>query len=143
MKLHTRATAASYLAGHGLPAAEITKVLGGFEFGRPVYEHHFWPNDDLYQFVRLSSASDRSPSAGNWFGLAGVTPSGVAINEGLAGRQLVRFKVVAPFDALEGTAAACAVDLGTAIGGKGGSTQVYVPRALIGHLRSAGPADRW
>jgi hypothetical protein len=133
-------SATAFLADHGIETEKISEILQGFDFGRPIYLHDFWPDDELYQLVRHSSAMERSVRAGNWFGLAGITASGVAINDGLSGRHLVRYKVVSHFRALEGTAARFKVDLGKAIGGKGGSTQIFVPRRLIGHLCSVGPA---
>ena len=87
--------------------------------------------------MRRPTATDPSPAAGNWFGLAGMTSAGVAIDDGLGGRGLVAFT------ALEGTAARFALDRGKGIGGAGGATQVYVPRNLLGHLRPMGPGERW
>ena len=140
----TRLTAGDLLLTQGVhPVAEVEKVLSGFDFSRPVYEHDFWPDDVLFQLVRLPSALDPLPSSGNWFGLAGITASGVAVNEGLAGRRLASFKVVSPFKALEGTAARFKVNLGSAIGGEGGATQIFIPTRLLGHLHSLGPAERW
>jgi hypothetical protein len=91
----------------------------------------------------LPSATLPVPTAGNWFGLAGITTKNVAINDGLSGRRAAKFEVLAWFKALEGTAQELPVDLGRAIGGPGGGTQVFVPSFLLGHLQSIGPVDRW
>ena len=123
--------------------AEIEKILGGFDFDQPVYEQDFWPGDFLYQLIRLPSSTLPLPIAGNWFGLAGLTTKGVAINDGLSGRRAAKYEVRAWFKALEGTAKELPVDLGRAIGGPGGATEVFVPSFLLGHLQSIGPVDRW
>ena len=141
MKMLTPPTAAALLLAQGVPCArEVDKVLSGFDLGKPLYEQDFWPEDVLFQLIRLPSVRDPVPAPGNWFGLAGITASGVAINGGLAGRSLAAFKVVSPFKAVEGTAASFKVDLGRALGGKGGASQVFVPSGLLGHLQSLGPA---
>jgi hypothetical protein len=142
MRTLTRRTAAELLRKQGVTSeAEVKKVLSGFDFGKPIYEHDFWPEDILYQFIRRPSAVDPLPNTGNWFGLSGITTSQVAINEGLAGRSLVAFKVTTPFSALEGTAAHFKVDLGKAIGGEGGGTQIFVPKSLIFYLSAWRPRD--
>lgn len=137
-------TAAALLRGQGVrPERLIEQILDGFDFSKPAYAHDFWPGDVLYQLMRLPSAAQPFMATGNWFGLAGITTSGVAINDGLSGRQAVRFEVIAPFTALEGTARALPADLGTAIGGRGGATQIYIPKALLGHLQALGHVERW
>jgi len=144
MRVLDHKTAADLLRSQGVgPNADVEKVLNGFDFSRPVYEHDFWPGDVLYQLIRLPSATLPLPATGNWFGLAGITTRGVAINDGLSGRQAVKFEVVAPFRALEGSAKTLPVNLGTAIGGPGGATQIFLPRTLLGHLQSKGAVDRW
>lgn len=142
MRMLNPRSATALLQSQGVHAPEIEKIFTGFDVGKPLYEHDFWPDDTLWQLVRMPSASLPSPATGNWFGLVGVTSSGVAINDGLAGRRLVRFRVVAHFKALEGTAKTLPADIGTGIGGLGGATQVYVPRALLGRLVATGGADR-
>jgi hypothetical protein len=145
MKLLTAADAAGLLARQGVVSeSEIEKILSGFDLGKPLTAMDFWPEDVLYQFIRLPSSGDPLPYTGNWFGLAGITMGGVSINSGLAGRRLASFKVVAPFVALEGTAVALPQNLGNGIGGPGGGgTQIFVPRALLGCLQSVGPAEPW
>jgi len=144
MRILDRNSAAEFLRGQGVsPDREIEKILRGFDFSKPAYEQRFWPGDVLYQLIRLPSAMQPLMATGNWFGLAGITTGGVAINDGLSGRQAVRFEVISGFTALEGTAKELPVDLGIAIGGKGGATQIYLPRTLLGHLRALGNVDRW
>ena len=144
MRMLDRTSAERFLSEQGVqPASEVKNVLSGFDFSKAIYEHDFWPGDVVYQFVRLPSATDPAPSSGSWFGLAGLTPSGVAINEGLAGRRLARFKVLAPFKALEGTAVKFKINISSGIGGRGGATQIFIPRGLVGHLQSLGVAERW
>lgn len=144
MQLLDRAAAEALLASQGVgSAAEVAKILSGFKLDSALYAMNFWPEDIVYQFVRKPSHSEPHPTTGNWFGLAGITTATVAINSGLAGRHLAQFKVIAPFVALEGTAARLRVNLGTAIGGKGGATQVLIPRALLGCLEAVGPAEPW
>ena len=144
MRILTEQSAADLLRWQGVaPQPEIEKVLSGFDFEKPMYEHDFWPDDILYQLIRKPSATLPVPGTGNWFGLAGITTRGVAINDGLAGRRAAQFKVLMPFKALEGTARPMAIDLGSGIGGVGGATQIYVPRMLLGRLQALGPEDRW
>jgi putative RNase toxin 46 of polymorphic toxin system len=144
MRILNRNTAGDLLRSQGIATkVDVEKVLNGFDFSKPVYEHEFWPGDVLYQLIRLPSATLPVPATGNWFGLAGITTGGVAINDGLSGRQAVKFEVVASFRALEGSAKALPVDLGSAIGGTGGATQIFLPRTLLGHLQSVGPVARW
>lgn len=144
MRLLDRQSAAAFLRMQGvMPETELEKVLSGFDFTKPVYEHAFFPGDRLYQLVRLPSFDLPNPVAGNWFGLAGLTTGKVAINDGGAGRRAGQFEVLVQFSALEGTAREFAVDLRIGIGGPGGGTQIFVPRTLLGRVRSVGPVDRW
>jgi len=134
--------AAAFLASQGVqPASEVKKILSGFDFSKSAYEHHFWPGDTLYQFVRHISVGNPVAARGSWFGLSGVTMRGVAIFGGLAGRTSHKFEVVHPFSALEGTAARLPADWDNEIGGPGGATQVFVPRMYAGHIRSLGPSE--
>ena len=144
MRILSHDTAVDLLRSQGLSnGAEAERVLDGFDFNKPVYEQDFWPGDVLYQLIRNPSSSLPLPTAGNWFGLAGITTRNVAINDGLSGRHAAKFEVLAWFRALEGTAKELPVDLGRAIGGPGGATQVFIPSFLLGRLQSAGPVDRW
>ena len=143
MRILNRQTATDLLRAQGVGAADTEKVLGGFDFSKPIYEQEFWPGDVLYQLIRLPSAMQPSLTTGNWFGLAGITTDNVAINDGLSGRQATKFEVTAHFSALEGSAAELPVNIGTAVGGRGGGTQVFLPRMLLGRLQSMGPVERW
>ena len=144
MRVLNRDTASAWLRSQGITdQAKVAEILGGFDFSRPIYENDFWPGDVLYQLVRLPSAVKPDMLPGNWFGLAGLTTKGVAINDGGSGRQAMKYEVVAYFKALEGTAKTLPVNVGSAIGGPGGMTQVFMPRALLGHLQCLGHVDRW
>lgn len=144
MRILDRESARALLRLQGVMSeAEIKKVLSGFDFSHPVYEHVFFPGEILYQLVRLPSFYLPSPMTGNWFGLAGLTTGRAAINDGGAGRRAGQFEVVMQFCALEGIAKKLAVDLEKAIGGPGGGTQIFVPRTLLGRVRSVGPVERW
>ncbi len=143
MRMLNQQSAEVLLTSQGVPPREAKKIMSGFDVSKPMYEHQFWDGDKLFQLVRLPSATDPLPSTGNWFGLTGMTSSGVAVNDGLSGRRLVEFRVAAPFTALEGTAARFVGSLHSGIGGPGGQTQVFVPRHLVAsRLESVGPAER-
>ena len=150
---------------------KLEDVLSGFDFDKPLYEHQFWPGDEIFQLARLPSlpqelprnATDldsqhdfreslddpsrlvsRPPSPiGNWFGLRGITTRGVAINDGLAGRQALRFEVIVNLRALEGAAAALRRNIGTGIGGPGGQTQIFIPSMMLNRLECRGQIGRW
>jgi len=139
MKRFTRTDAVAFLQGHGIKhPSHIDEIMSGFDLTRPLYEHLLQFDDELFQYVRNPSAGHLDAAAGNWFCLAGASRGGLAIIDGLAGRQLHTFKVVAPFAALEGTAAKVQKNWQYSIGGVGGATQLYVPARFIGHLQSAG-----
>lgn len=142
MKLMNKAEASEFLSKQGVePDKKVKEVLSGFDLSRPMYEHFFSPGDELYQFVRLPSVGSPVFERGCWFGLSGVSLGGAAIFGGLAGRTLQRFKVIHPFSALEGTAAPFPIDWQLEIGGRGGMTQVFVPRKYAGLIRSLGSAQ--
>jgi hypothetical protein len=144
MRFFDRQGALDFLRTQGVSGeSDLERILGGFDFDRPVYEQSFWQGDFLYQLIRMPSASLPSPNVGNWFGIAGMTTHGVAINDGVSGRRAVQFEVVSPFTALEGSARPLPVDVFSAIGGAGGGTQVFVPTKLLGRLQSVGAVDRW
>lgn len=144
MRMLDRQSAEALLAAQGVPPSEVKKVMTGFDLAKPMYEHRFWEGDRLFQLVRLPSATDPLPSTGSWFGLAGMTSSGVAVSDGLSGRRLVELEVALAFTALEGTACRFAGSIHSGIGGAGGQTQVFVPRhVVLAKLVSVGPADRW
>ena len=150
---------------------KLDDVLSGFDFDKPIYEQQFWPGDEVFQLARLPSLPQESPRhhtnrdsqydfrqvladpsrlvrripspIGNWFGLRGITTRGVAINDGLAGRQALRFEVIIGLRALEGTAARVKRNIGTGIGGPGGQTQIFIPSMLLNRLECRGQVDRW
>lgn len=143
MRKVNRKDAETFLRSQGLSANGVAQTLGGFDFDRPAYIQDFWPGDTIYQLVRNPSFETPLPSVGNWFGLAGITTASVAINDGISGRWLAKFEVTVPFKALEGTAAKLHTDVGRAIGGTGGGTQIFIPSMLRGYLKPLGAADRW
>jgi len=124
-----------YLARHGMTDSSVVQeIQAGFDTRRPIYERLFEPGEVLYQLMRLSSFRSPSPNRGDWFGLAGITPNSVAVLHGLAGRSTHKFR---------GTAAGLGRDWGKEIGGPGGGTQVFVPRALAGFIVPIGPVKSW
>jgi len=144
MRVLNKEGAGALLRSQGVADSKaLEEILKGFDFDKPAYEQDFWPGDVLYQLIRMPSAKYPVIVPGNWFGIAGITTQNVAINDGLSGRNLVRYEVLAPFKALEGTAKELPVDIGTGVGGAGGGTQIFLPSILLGHLRSLGPAPRW
>jgi hypothetical protein len=108
-----------------------------------VYEQTFEEGQDLFQYIRGSSAGDSGPGAGNWFCLAGATTKGVAIIDGGSGRTLHRYTVNATFTAIEGAARPQSTNWSWSGGGPGGATQIYVPPRLIGHLSAVASHARW
>ena len=144
MRILNKEAAAELLRSQGITSrAELEMIVDAYDFDKPVYEHDFWPGDVLYQLRRLQSFHAPLSPTGNWFGLAGVTSHGVAINDGLSGREAIEFEVIAHFRALEGTARALPQNLGTGIGGPGGQTQVFLPRPLLFRLEAKGGVNRW
>ena len=140
MKRLTQDELRAYLRAHDVrPAKTIENIISGFDFRQPVYEQPMEPGQELFQFIRNVSHSERSPRTGNWFALASARMAGLAIFGGGAGRHLHRFVVNHEFTAIEGTAGALPPDWGWAGGGPGGHTQIYVPPKFLGHLGSLGP----
>jgi hypothetical protein len=145
MKLISADEARSYLRDKGVPSAErIEQVIDGFDLNCAVYLQNFEPPTELYQYMRKPSSPDLSPMAGNWFCLKGATASGLAIIDGLSGRQLHRFRVARSFHALEGTAKRQSTNWKWSGGGPGGLTQIYVPSPLVrASMLAIGGEDRW
>jgi len=144
MQMLTKETAETWLAEQGVRQDEIVKVMSGFDLTRPLYLNQFWPGDRLFKMIRLPSALDPVPTTGQWFGLAGMTTAGVAINDGLSGRRLAEFSVSSSFQGLEGTAAPFNGSIHSGIGGPGGQTQVFIPYLVqMTRLSSVGPAAPW
>ena len=132
-----------WLARHGITADQVEKVLAGFDLAKPLVEEFFDPGDQLFQYVRGSEFKDLNPAAGGWFARAGATPASLAILEGAAGRRLHRFKVVAGFTCIEGTAGKFRRNVMLDIGGEGGASQVFVPAMYRGCIRAVGAQERW
>ena len=144
MRAITRSDADAYLRRYGVSdPKKIQEVIRGFDLNKPMYEQFLSIGERLYQYIRNPSRFDAGPSSGNWFALVGATTSGLAIIDGISGRRLHKFEVIAPLYALEGVAARMSIDWLWAGGGEGGGTQIYVPPNLLGHLQPVGAQDRW
>ncbi len=63
--------------------------------------------------------------------------------DGLAGREVHRFRAYSELVALEGTASRLSTNWNAEIGGMGGDTQLFVPPMLLGRIHSIGNADPW
>ncbi|MCR5885789.1 hypothetical protein LRS03_24195 [Rhizobacter sp. J219] len=144
MKLLNEAGARDYLDRNGVTNPVIVKaILDGFDLGKPMYEQRLEPDTELFQFMRRPSAGKPDLRVGNWFCLPGASRSGLAIMDGLSGRETHRFQVGSELVALEGTASRLSLNWEYEIGGQGGHTQLYVPPRLLGHIRSLGNAHPW
>jgi hypothetical protein len=131
-----------YLRRNGIvEPRQVNQILTGFDFNEPIYEHQVSPGDTVYQFVRLPSADRMSPTTGNWFALRGATKAGLAITDGLAGRRLHEYRVVAAADVLEGTAKGMEMKWDWDGGGPGGATQIYIPPNLLGCVEYVSPSE--
>lgn len=141
MKWLNQTEVKNYLMKNGLAQRSlVVDVLSGFDLSQPIYEQLLEEGDEIFQFIRRSSAGDMSPRVGSWFALPGATTQSVAIIDGGAGRRLHRFRVVRAFLALEGAARNFPLNWKLGIGGKGGGTQLYVPPRYLGHLDAVAPA---
>lgn len=127
MNAYNDVFARKYLAANGVSAAKADDVVKGFDLGAPVYETRLSAGDIIFQFVRRPSAGNGMPRLGNWFCLAGAELSGLAIISGGEGRVACKVRVIAPMTVLEGTASPQAVNWGWSGGGKGGTTQMFMP----------------
>jgi hypothetical protein len=136
--------ARAWLRANGVTSpGKIDEVIDGFDFGHPVYIRSFEPGEDLYQYIRLPSATGNSPMAGEWFCLKGATTAGLAIIDGNTGRRLHHYRVARDFQAMEGTARNMPINWGWSGGGPGGLTQVYIPAPLVrASLQPVGAAER-
>ena len=134
----------AYLRANGVAhPALVHDVLSGFDSQKPIYETPLDFETELYQYMRRPATGRPDLRVGNWFCITGASRRGLGIIDGLAGRELHRFRVVSPFVALEGTASKIARNWQFEIGGRGGSTQIYVPPRFIGHIQSLGTAAPW
>ena len=143
MKWLSQSEAENYLRRNGVTTLQaIAEVLSGFDFSRPIYEQILEEGQEIFQFIRTPSAANLSPNAGSWFALPGATTQSVAIIDGGSGRRFHRFSVERSFVALEGVAREFPLTWKFEIGGKGGGTQIYVPRIYLGHLSAGSAAQR-
>jgi hypothetical protein len=141
--------AENYLRRYGVTSADdIKKVLSGFNFDRPVYEQPIARGEIYFQFVRTPALHDESPALGDWFCLRGQDLRRLAIYSPGGARRVGEFEVIEDAIVLEGIAKSFRVSPQMAgkypqlarlgIGGRGGGTQIYVPRALRAALRLRG-----
>jgi hypothetical protein len=143
MKCLKQTEVENYLRNNGLATHnEISDVLSGFDFTKPIYEMLLEEGHDIFQFIRNPSAANTSPAVGSWFALPGATTDSVAIIDGGSGRRFHRFRVARSFMALEGSAKMFPLTWKFEIGGTGGGTQIFVPRIYIGHLNAISAATR-
>lgn len=131
-------TAEKYLRKHGIiNDAEIKEILSGFNFTKPVYENRIWPGDRIYQFIRKPNFKG-SFETGRWFSLKGANMDSLGIFSGESGSRLTEFLVTNEIVVLEGTAKELALNWSWAGGGKGGATQLFIPRQFFYALEGAG-----
>lgn len=121
----------------------VDNVLSGFDLAQPVYEQRLEPGAELFQYMRRPAVGRPDLRVGNWFCLRGASRDGLAIMDGLAGRELHHFRISAELVALEGVASRLSPHWVAEIGGGGGATQIYVPPRLLGHVHSIGHAHAW
>ena len=134
---HTRIV--NFLARHGVTdAKQVHDIISGFDLTKPVYERLVQEDERLYQFIRNSDVAKPVPTTGNWFYISGATMDSLAIFSGAAGRRLVEFTVSYPVSTIEGTASAIKRDWNWAGGGRGGGTQIYLPRQALFALVAKG-----
>lgn len=134
-----------YLMQNGIDnPGRIQGIIDGFDLDEPVYHYYLEPGEEIYQYVRTSTAEDQFITTGNWFALPGASMDALAIFGG-SGRMPTKFSVIHDTVALEGTAAKYPKTWQfkkggreVAIGGKGGATQMYIPRNLLGRLQYNG-----
>ena len=131
-KAQSRETIEHYLKRNGIADIHsIKKIISGFDLSKPVYEQRIWQTDKLLQYVRNPSASFNEIKVGTWFSLKGATMDSLAIFGGGAGRNLVEFRVKYSIVGLEGIAKEFRTRWTLALGGKGGSTQIFIPKKLL------------
>jgi hypothetical protein len=132
-----------WLATHGVNPDAAKQVVSGFDLNKPLIEEFFEIGDRLFQYIRGSSAGVLAPLRGNWFARAGASLDQLAILEGVAGRRLHRFSVIASFSSVEGTAAKFGRNVLKDLGGAGGASQIFVPHMYCGRVRAVGGQERW
>ena len=143
MKDRNRDIIVKFLAKYGIADEQTTsKVVGGFDLARPVFERLLEKGERLFQFIRNVELGNPCPLTGNWFCLAGATMDAVGIFSGGAGRRLVEFTVNRPVWSLEGTAGPIERSWAWAGGGSGGATQIYLPCPALFALTGKGTHSR-
>ena len=133
-----------YFARNGVVnSVLVSNVLSGFDLTKPMYEQRLEPGTELFQYIRRPASGRPDLRVGNWFCLRGASRSGLAIMDGLAGREIHHFRVYSELVALEGTASRLSPNWHHEVGGRGGDTQLFVPPLLLGRIHSIGNADPW
>lgn len=144
MKWLTKDEVRSYLRSNDVSSEKtIEEIIKGFDFDKPIYEQTLEAEQKIYQYVRNASFADLSQRTGNWFCLRGATTSGLAIIGGGSGRRVHKYRVSSALTAIEGLASAQRTNWEWSGGGKGGTTQIYIPPRLLGHINAVGPAESW
>ncbi len=136
-----KATIKSFCSRHGISDDKRAEIEDGFDLHQPLVAYTLYPPEELFQYIRLPSSMNVCPSVGNWFALKGATLEGVAIFSGLSGRRRAKFELLVPIEVLEGTAGRQPRDWDIAVGGPGGSTQLYIPTASLVTLRCWGNVE--
>ena len=143
-KLLDEAGIREYLGRNGVAnTALVSNVLSGFNLAKPMYEQRLEPGADLFQYMRRPASGRPDLRVGNWFCLRSASRRGLAIMDGLAGREIHHFRVYCELDALEGEASRLSPNWHHEVGGIGGETQIFVPPLLIGRIHSVGNAHPW
>lgn len=132
-------TLTSFLMRNGITdPTKVEEIKSGFDLTMPIYEHLVRPGDRIFQFLRNEELTRPVTQTGNWFCIAGATMDTLAIFGGGAGRRLHEFTVRTPVLGVEGTAAALSRNWGWAGGGRGGATQIFLPRSALFSLVGVG-----
>lgn len=98
-----------YLSKHGYTGNKQDDYVGAFDLKKPAYLNTHEPADNIYQFVRVASASGPCPPLGNWFCLPGASMKSLSIISGL-GRVIAKVEVLFAMELLEGTASPQAIN---------------------------------
>lgn len=131
----------SFLHAHGITKQRaIDSITSGYDLDEYVAPVVLGVGEILYQYIREPTFFDDSVELGNWFCIKGASMDSLGIFSGLGGRNLTAFEVIADVEALEGTAASIGKIWDKGIGGRGGSTQYFIPRQGRFHLQCLGRA---
>ncbi len=129
----------TFLAKSGIrDPKQIGEIVGGFDLNQPVYEQMINPGDRIFQFIRNPESGKPTINTGNWFCIPGASMDQLAIISGGAGRSLVEFTVTRSVNSLEGTASPQPRNWSWSGGGRGGATQIYLPRTALMALEGKG-----